>query len=141
MNLRKKGTGLFLAFLLNTVIANLVESASKVEDFLEDIEDTLLDNKSDQSDVGQQIQVRRKDYLLIKKNSQPLREQFSKLLRTDTIIISKDIRPIYNDLADQLQFVMQTLESCRETISALVELYISKNDMAMIDIIKRLTVV
>ena len=60
LNLRKKGTGLFLAFLLNTVIANLVESASKVEDFLEDIADTLLDNKSAQSDVGQQIQVRLK---------------------------------------------------------------------------------
>ena len=141
LNLRKKGTGLFLAFLLNTVIANLVESASKVEDFLEDIEDTLLDNKSDQSDVGQQIQVRRKDYLLIKKNSQPLREQFSKLLRTDTIIISKDIRPIYNDLADQLQFVMQTLESCRETISALVDLYISNNDMRSNEIMNRLTLV
>lgn len=38
LNLRKKGSGLLLAFLLNTIIANLVETASKVEEMLEDIE-------------------------------------------------------------------------------------------------------
>ena len=37
LNLRKKGSGLLLAFLLNTIIANLVETASKVEEMLEDI--------------------------------------------------------------------------------------------------------
>lgn len=141
MNIRKKGVGLFLAFLLNIIFANLVEAASKVEDLLEDIEETLLDTKCDQSGVGSQIQQRRKDYMMIKKNTQPLREQFSKLLRTDVVLINREIRPIYNDLADQLQFVTQTMESCREIISALVDLYISNNDLRMNGIMKRLTVV
>ena len=59
MNLRKKGSGLLLAFLLNTIIANLVETASKVEEMLEDIEETLLDIKSDQGNMGSMIQQRR----------------------------------------------------------------------------------
>ena len=101
----------------------------------------MLDTKNDQTDIGTQIQLRRKDYLLIKKNTQPLREQFAKMLRTDVIVINREIRPIYNDLADQLQFVTQTMESCREIISALVDLYISNNDMRMNQIMKRLTVV
>ncbi len=141
MNIRKRGVGLFLAFLLNIIFANLVEAASKVEDLLEDIEETLLDTKCDQSGVGLQIQQRRKDYMMIKKNTQPLREQFSKLLRTDVVLINREIRPIYNDLADQLQYVTQTMESCREIISALVDLYISNNDLRMNEIMKRLTVV
>ena len=45
LNIRKRGTGLLLAFLMNSVIANLVESASKVEEMLEDIEEALLDPK------------------------------------------------------------------------------------------------
>lgn len=141
LNLRKKNSGLLLAFLLNAIIANLVESASKVEELLEDIEETLLDIKNDQANMGLLIQQRRREYMVIRKNSQPLKEQFNKLLRTENGIISADIRPIYNDLADQLQFVIQTTESCREIISSLVDLYISNNDLRMNAIMKRLTVV
>ena len=69
------------------------------------------------------------------------KEQFAKLLRTENGIISPDIRPIYNDLSDQLQFIIQTTESCREIISSLVDLYISNNDLRMNAIMKRLTIV
>ena len=34
--------------------------------------------------MGQLIQQRRKEYMIIRKNSQPLKEQFAKLLRTET---------------------------------------------------------
>lgn len=141
LNLRKRGSGLLLAFLLNTIIANLVETASKVEEMLEDIEETLLDIKSDQGNMGSMIQQRRREYMIIKKNSQPLKEQFPKLLRTENGIINQDILPIYTDLSDQLQFVIQTTESCREIISSLVDLYISNNDLRMNAIMKRLTIV
>ena len=141
LSLRKKGSGLLLAFLLNTIIANLVETASKVEEMLEDIEETLLDIKSDQGNMGSMIQQRRHEYMLIRKNSQPLKEQFPKLLRTENGIISPDMLPVYTDVSDQLQFVIQTTESCREIISSLVDLYISNNDLRMNAIMKRLTVV
>ena len=146
LNIRRKNSGLLLAFLLNTIIANLVESASKVEEMLEDIEETLLDIKNDQGNMGLLIQQRRKEYMVIRKNSQPLKEQFAKLEitklpRTENGIISSDILPIYNDLSDQLQFIIQTTESCREIISSLVDLYISNNDLRMNAIMKRLTIV
>lgn len=108
---------------------------------LEDIEETLLDIKNDQGNMGLLIQQRRKEYMVIRKNSQPLKEQFAKLLRTENGIISSDILPIYNDLSDQLQFIIQTTESCREIISSLVDLYISNNDLRMNAIMKRLTIV
>ena len=141
LGVRKKGCGLLLAFLLNTIIANLVDSVSKVEELLEDIEETLLDIKSDQTNMGALIQQRRRDYMIIRKNSLPLKEQFSKLLRTENGIISPDTRPVFSDLSDQLQFIAQTIDSCREIISSLVDLYISNNDLRMNAIMKRLTVV
>jgi len=141
LNIREKGSGLLLAFLMNTVIANLVESAAKVEEILEDIEDKLLDITSDQGNVGAQIQQRRRDYLTIRKNSQPLKEQFPKLLRMENGIITPDMKPLYDDLSDQIQFINQTTDSCREIISSLVDLYISNNDLRMNAIMKRLTVV
>ncbi|WP_099465125.1 MULTISPECIES: magnesium/cobalt transporter CorA [Parabacteroides] len=141
LSIRKKGSGLLLAFLLNTIIANIVESVTKVEEMLEDIEETLLDIKNSQENMGSLIQQRRHEYMIIRKNSQPLKEQFSKLLRSENGIISSDILPIYNDLADQLSFIIQSSESCREIISSLVDLYISNNDLRMNAIMKRLTIV
>lgn len=141
LNIRKKGTGLLIAFLLNTVIANLAESASKVEDYMEDIEEALLNPESKMDNIGQQIQERRRDYMVIRKNSQPLKEQFPKILRSEMGIVTEDLLPVYGDLSDQIQFVIQTMEGCRDIISSLVDLYISNNDLKMNSIMKRLTVV
>jgi len=141
LNIREKGIGVLLAFLVNTITANLAESASKVEDLLEDIEETLLDINNNQENAGAIIQKRRKDYMTIRRNSQPLKEQFPKLLRMDNGIITQDMIPLYNDISDQIQFILQTNDSCREIISSLVDLYISNNDLRMNAIMKRLTVV
>ena len=76
-------------------------------------------------------------YKAIESNMLNIRRKNS----TENGIISPDIRPIYNDLSDQLQFIIQTTESCREIISSLVDLYISNNDLRMNAIMKRLTIV
>ncbi|MDR0995781.1 MAG: magnesium and cobalt transport protein CorA, partial [Tannerella sp.] len=141
LGLRRKGPGMLLAFLLNTVTSALAEAAAKVEDTLEDIEEALLDIHSDQSGIGALIQQRRRDYLDIRRNSQPLKEQFSKLLRMDNTLITEELQPVYADLYDQMQFVTQTCDGCREIISSLVDLYISNNALRMDATMKRLTVV
>jgi len=141
LNIRKKGSGLLLAFILNIIIANLVEASSKVQECLEDIEDKLLEPDNQEEELGKQIQERRRDYMTIRKNSQPLKEQFPKLMRSESGIITPDLYPIYTDLSDQIQFIIQTNEGNRELISSLVDLYISNNDLKMNAIMKRLTVV
>lgn len=141
LGLRRQSSGLLLAFLLNTIIANLVETVSKNEEMLTDIEDTLLNINSDQSNIGSLIQQRRREYMLIRKSCQPLKEQFAKLLRAESGVISPDIMPIYTDLSDQLLYVVQTADNCREIISSLVDLYISNNDFRLNTIMKRLTIV
>ncbi|MDH6358532.1 magnesium/cobalt transporter CorA [Parabacteroides sp. PF5-9] len=141
LHIRKRGTGLLLAFLLNTIVVNLVESASKVQELLEEIEDQLLDTDAQKKNFGSDIQQRRRDYMVIRKNSQPLKEQFPKLLRSESGLITPDMLPVYTDLSDQIQFIIQTNESNRDIISSLVDLYISNNDMRMNAIMKQLTVV
>lgn len=141
LNIRKKGSGMLLVFLLNTIIASLADSASKVEEYMEDIEDILLNPEGKEDNIGQQIQERRRDYMTIRKNSQPLKEQLPKLMRSGLGIITEDMLPLYGDLVDQIQFVIQTNEGCRDIVSSLVDLYISNNDLRMNAIMKRLTVV
>lgn len=141
LRIREKPIGLLLAFLLNALAASLVEHASRVEEALGDLEETLLDPDGETTNIGPDIQRYRRAYMLVRRNAQPLKEQFPKLLRATNGLITQELLPIYYDIQDQLVFVLQATESCREITASLVDLYIANNDLRMNQIMKRLTIV
>lgn len=140
LKIRGRQSDYLLSVLLNSVMANYIQIVSSIDDDLEDLEEELL-NITNAKDIGAQIQSLRRQYLQIKKAIVPLKEQYVKLLRSDSLLVHKANRAFFNDVNDHLQFVLQTIEICRETLSSLVDLYISNNDLKMNDIMKRLTVV
>ena len=140
LKIRSRQTDYLLSVLLNSVIGNYITIVSSIDDSLEDLEEELL-TISEGKDIGIQIQSLRRQYMTMKKSVLPLKEQYVKLLRAENQLIHKANRAFFNDVNDHLQFVIQTIEICRETLSSLVDLYISNNDLRMNDIMKRLTVV
>lgn len=140
MKIRGRQTDYLLSVLLNSVMGNYITTVSDIDDSLEDLEEELL-TITNGKDIGIQIQSLRRQYMLMKKAVLPLKEQYIKLLRVENSLMHKVNRAYFNDVNDHLQFVLQTLEICRELLSSLVDLYISNNDLRMNDIMKRLTVV
>lgn len=140
LKIRSRQSDYLFSVLLNSVMGNYISIISSIDDALEDLEEKLL-TISDENDIGVQIQSLRHQYMMMKKAVLPLKEQYVKLLRAENQLIHKVNRAFFNDVNDHLQFVLQTIEICRETLSSLVDLYISNNDLRMNDIMKRLTVV
>ncbi len=140
LHIRSRQSDYLLSVLLNSVMGNYIVTISTIDDALEDLEEELL-TISNGKDIGKQIQSLRRQYMTMKKAILPLKEQYTKLLRSEDLLIHKNSRAFFNDVNDHLQFVLQTIEICRETLSSLVDLYISNNDLRMNDIMKRLTVV
>lgn len=140
LKIRSRQTDYLLSVLLNSVMANYISTISSIDDALEDLEEKLL-TITEGYDIGVQIQALRRQYMLMKKSILPLKEQYVKLLRAENLLIHKVNRAFFNDVNDHLQFVLQTIEICRETLSSLVDLYISNNDLRMNNIMKRLTIV
>lgn len=140
LKIRNRQSDYLLSVLLNSIIGNYIAMVSDIDDALEDLEEELL-AITEGNDIGIQIQSLRRQYMLMKKSVLPLKEQYVKLLRGESSLMHKVNRAFYNDVNDHLQFVLQTIEICRETLSSLVDLYISNNDLRMNDIMKRLTVV
>jgi len=126
--------------LLNSVMADYTILVTNIDDALEDLEEELLTIHNNR-DIGIRIQRLRRHYMTIKRSILPLKEQYGKLFRLSNGTIYKVTRPFYNDVNDHLQLILQTIEICRETLSSLVDLYISNNDLRRNDIMKRLTVV
>lgn len=141
MDIREQGSGYLLGFLLNTFFAIQIETASQVEDILEGIEYILLSDDNHQHKISKQIQHCRHACLIIRKNMFPLKEQFDRMVGQASNIIEEDMIPLFDDLTDQLAYVIQTIGNCREILSSLVDLYVSQNDLRANAIMKHLTVV
>ena len=114
LKIRSRQTDYLLSVLLNSVMGNYISTISSIDDALEDLEEELLTITSG-DDIGIQIQALRRQYMLMKKAILPLKEQYIKLLRAENLLIHKVNRAFFNDVNDHLQFVLQTIEICRET--------------------------
>lgn len=141
LKIRNRQSDYLFSVLLNEIIANHTGFINHIDSRLDDLEEQLFDNSQSNKDMGLEIQTCRRQYITIKKAVMPIKDQYSKFLRTDNPLIHRSNRVFYNDVNDHLQFVIQTIESCRETLSSLVDLYISNNDLKMNAIMKQLTIV
>ena len=140
LKIRGKQSDYLLSVLLNSVMANYTFIVSSIDDSLEDLEEQLL-KATDTDDIGMRIRMLRRQYLQMKKAILPLKEQYVKLQRSDNHLIHKSNHIFFNDVHDHLQFVLQTIDICRETLASLVDLFISNNDLKMNNIMKQLTIV
>ena len=140
LDIRNHNIKQLLLHLLNALTSCLSEAASMTEELLEDIEDSLLDVSGSAEDIGISIQQRRRDSITIRRSTLPLKEELSKLIRTSGYFSPEQI-PLFNDASDQVLFVLQTSDMCREIVDSLMDLYFSNNDLRLNSIMKRLTIV
>lgn len=141
LKIENRGADFLLAVMLSEIIDQYTETISRLEDDLEDLEDKLLDFGNNDKNIMAVIQERRRDVIHLRKILLPLKEQFVKLLRSDKTLIQKSQLPFYRDLNDQILYILQTVESCREITSSLVDLYLNNNGLKMNMIMKQLTIV
>lgn len=131
-----------LASMLNEVINDYGDTVVRLEDHLESLEDELLDFRSQtRKELITDIQERRRDVIALRKVLSPFKDQFAKLLRADDDLIRTSELPYFKDIYDQLLYILQNIESCREILSSLVDLYLNNNDVKMNQIMKQLTLV
>lgn len=141
LKVRRRGTDFLMSVILNSVMTDYVSILASMEDQLENLEESLLERLgSDESGIGD-IQKYRRDYRVIRKAVAPLKDRFNALMHSSNGLITEECIPFYRDVNDHLQSVFQSLESCRDAISALTDLYLSNNDQRMNNIMKQLTVV
>ncbi len=141
LKIRNRQSDFLLSVILNSVMASFMSILTDMEDELDDLEELLLSPDENNTPGIDSIQAYRRNYRLIKKSILPLKEQINKLLHTDSAILHKNSLPFFNDVNDHLQFVLQTLDVCRDMITALVDLYLSNNDRRMNNIMRQLTIV
>ncbi len=141
LRIHNRKADFLLASLLSEVIGNYSDCISQLEDALEELEDQLLDVKNFRKNQMEPIQEKRREMIRIRKLLLPFKDQFAKLLRVDPDLIDPQQIPFLKDIYDQLLYCLQNIESCREIMSSLVDLYLNNNDLKMNIVMKQLTLV
>lgn len=138
--IRSKGSDYLADVILNHIIGNYITVLMKIDSELDDIESDLVSGSADM-ELMLKIQKERKDFLLVKQVLLPLKDEYYKLLRADTELLDESNRMYLADINDHIQYCLQQYETHRDTISALIDMYKSNNELKMNSIMKKLTLI
>jgi magnesium transporter len=137
--IRGGGTGYLAYALIDTVVDNLFPVLESIGDRLEEIDASLLENPSP-DDVSALHKVR-SQLLIIRKSVWPLREMLSGLYRSSEDVFGEETRLYLRDVVDHAAMAADIVETQREMVSSLMDLYLSTVSHRMNEIMKVLTII
>lgn len=136
---RNKGIDFLAYTLIDKIIDNYFLVLEAIEDHIEDIENELIKDSGEVTPI--QLMHIKKQLILLRKFVYPLRDEIRKLQHDETHLIDRNTIKYINDLYDHLQNIIQNLESFRDTVSNLMDLYSSTVSNKLNVVMKTLTVV
>jgi magnesium transporter len=137
--IRKKGTDYLLYALLDSIVDYYFVVLESIGERLTDIETELLDNP-DKNSLNK-IHLIRKEMLQVRRLIYPLREVMGSLEKIQEPVLSEGLSIYIRDLYDHTLRVMETIESFRDTVSGLLDLYMNSVSNRMNEIMKVLTII
>jgi len=136
---RKSGPDYLAYSLIDNIVDNYFGVMEKIEEWVESLEEELVVNATRES--LQKINRLKKDMLFLRKAVWPLREMILALERMESPLIRQDTRIYLRDVYDHAIQVIDTLETFRDMVSGMIDIYLSSLSFKMNEIMKVLTLI
>ena len=137
--IRSMGADYLMYCLLDIVIDRAFPVLESFGLQLEELEEQILDF-ADQKSLAEIHQIRR-ELILLRRNLWPQREVVNQLLRDDSPLIHGETEVYLRDCYDHTIQVMDLLETYRDMVGSLLEIYLSSVSNRMNDVMRVLTVI
>ncbi len=130
----------FLAFsLLDAIVDNYFVVLERVGEQLELLEEELLASPSEKT--VHSIHRLKRELIYIRRAVWPLREAVSALDRRESPLLTPQLQPYLRDLHDHTVQIIDTVETCRDMLSGMLDLYLSTVSNRMNEVMKVLTII
>ncbi len=106
-------------------------------DAIEDLEEELIQRPA--ANIVHRIHHFKREMLLLRKAVWPMREVLSSLSRDEGIITSSDIRLYLRDVYDHSIHIIDNMETLRELLAGMLDLYVSSSSQRLNETMKTLT--
>ncbi|MCS6824502.1 MAG: magnesium/cobalt transporter CorA [Cytophagaceae bacterium] len=130
-------------YLLNTLIESVIDRSftilEKLGDLIEDLEDDMIYQPT-QAKLNQLYHYKR-DVILLRRAIWPLREVLNTLSKDEVLHIQSGTQIYFRDSLEHITQVIETLESFREILAGLLEVYLSSNSNRLNNVMRVLTVI
>jgi magnesium transporter len=137
--MRLGGPDFLLHAILDVIVDNYFLVLEKLAERIEDIEDALIDNPT--TAVVHEIYRLKRQMLFLHKAVWPLREMVSGLQRSDSQLIRPDSLIYLKDLYDHTVQVLDTLETLRDMLTGMLDIYLSSVSNRLNEVMKVLTII
>jgi len=135
---RSLGTDYLTYMVIDTVVDEYFSIQDALDDCVDEMEEELLSNPTSRTLAN--IQNLKRQVNNTRRSISPLRELLNSLLRSDTELVQKKTQLYFRDVHDHILRVYESIETYREMISSLLDIYISSVSNKMNEIMKVLTV-
>ena len=137
--IRQAGPDYLTYRLFDAVVDNYFIILEKLGQKIEPLEEELLDNPT--SKTLQKIHHFKNEMIFLRKTVWPLREVISTLQRNESALINEVTRIYLRDVYDHAIQVMDSVESIRDMLSGMLDIYLSTMNNKLNQVMKVLTII
>ena len=137
--IRKAGADYLAYALMDAITDHYFIILEKLGEEIEDLEDSLV--KFSSNSTARQIHSLKREIIYLRKAVWPLRELISGMIRSESEIITKTTQIYLRDLYDHTVQVIDTIETERDIVSGMLDIYLTSLSNRMNEIVKVLTII
>ena len=130
----------YLAYaLVDAVVDSYFTILERFGEKIESMEEKLVSDPTEKT--LQQIHAMKREAILLRKSVWPLREAISGLQRSESELISEATSVYLRDVYDHTIQIIDTIESFRDMVSGMLDIYLSSISNKMNSVMKVLTII
>jgi magnesium transporter len=137
--IRKVGADYLAYALVDAVVDCYFGILEKIGDRIELLEDEVIDEPS--KETMQQLHNMKREMIFVRKAVWPMREMINNMERSETELIKPSTDIYLRDVHDHTVRVIDTVETYRDLLSGMMDIYLSSVSNRMNEVMKVLTII
>jgi len=137
--IRKSGCGYLAYALIDAVVDHYYTVLETIGERVETIEEALMDDP--ERELLEEIHELKREMIFFRKQVWPVRELISGLTKSDSRLLRESNRIFFDDVYDHTIQVIDTIESFRDMLTSMLDLYLSTVSNRMNEVMKVLTII
>jgi len=138
-HIRTKGADYLMYALIDTIVDHYFHLFEDIGEQVEALQEEVITDP--QPKTLHQIQNLKREMIFLRKSVWPLREIISALVRGESGLVCEDVILYLRDVYDHTIQVIDTVETYRDMLSGMLDIYLSSVSNKMNEVMKVLTII
>ncbi|MFZ5450080.1 MAG: magnesium/cobalt transporter CorA [Thermodesulfobacteriota bacterium] len=137
--IRKMGADFLAYSLMDLIVDHYFVELEAFSDKVESLEDEVVARPTPQT--LREVHQFKNDMIMLRKSLWPLREVIARLERRESPLISENLTMYLKDVYDHTIIAIETVETYRDILSGMLDIYLSSVNNRLTEIMRMLTII